>query len=831
MLGVAALVLSAVVALSYRQWEQFRRANVQAAQTRDVIDSIDQLLSSVTDAETGQRGYLLTGEDRYLEPYNQALQVIPDQLGMVKRLLAGSASESGNLARLSNLVDQKLAELRRTIDLRRMQGLAPAMTVVLSDQGERAMHEIRALVAQIRRSELSSQAQASTEGEAAAGTALLAAVAGSLMLLFLLAFGLEPLASPDPQAQRRSWPLRYGVAVLTVVVIVLFRAALTPLMGDRSMPFTLFFPAVWFAAWFGGLRPGVLAVVLSVLAGSYFFAEPTRSLLIRQHDDQIAMLMLVIVGFGMALLSRSQQGAVERAMQAENAERVERRKFETTLASIGDAVIVTDAIGNVTFSNKVASSLTGWREDAASGKHLDEVFRIVNELTRAKVESPVARVLREGILVGLANHTVLIARDGREIPIDDSGAPVLGENGLIQGTVLVFRDVSVQRRAEAATGLVASIVESSDDAIVSKDLNGMVTSWNRGAEKIFGYSAEEMIGRPIALLAPDDRKDEMPLILERIKRGERIDNFQTVRRAKNGELIHVSLTISPLHDALGRVTGASKIARDISESKRMEQERLDAQVRAQALASEKALREMEAELARVVRALSVGELAASIAHEVNQPLAGVVANAEAGLRWLSGETPNLHEVKESLALIVRDGNRASAIIRRIREFLKKQRVEMISLDMNETIQEAVALAQPELLKRRVTLRIDGSEALPAVRGDRVQLQQVILNLILNGSEAMASTNGSKELQLTSRQSADGGVLIAVRDSGVGVKPEDLSRLFDPFFTTKEMGMGLGLSISRSIIESHRGRIWAESNLGPGLTVQFSVPPESPGSQH
>ena len=280
MFGVAALVLLAVSAFSYRQLEHFRRANAEAAQRRGVVDSIDQLLSSVTDAEMGQRGFLLTGEDRYLQPYNRALQVIPNQLGTVRRLLGGRASELENLARLNNLVDQKVAELRQTIDLRRTQGLAPAMTVVLSDQDQRAMDEIRALVAQIRRSELSSQAQASKNGEAAAQTALLAAVAGSLVLLFLFAIGLEPLASPDPQAQGRSWPLRYGVAVLTVVVIVLLRMALTPLMGARSMPFTLFFPAVWFAAWFGGVRPGVLSVALSVLAGSYFFAEPTRSLVI-----------------------------------------------------------------------------------------------------------------------------------------------------------------------------------------------------------------------------------------------------------------------------------------------------------------------------------------------------------------------------------------------------------------------------------------------------------------------------------------------------------------------------------------------------------------------
>ena len=562
--GVAALLLTAIIALSYREWNQFKRANLDAAQTREVVDSIDQLLSSLTDAETGQRGFLLTGEDRFLRPYNQALQVIPNQIGTVRRLLAGRTNESGNLARLSNLVDQKLAELRQTINVRRTEGMASAITAVLSDRGQQTMDETRALVAQIRRTELSSQAQASTEGEAAAQTALLAAVAGSLVLLFLFAFGLEPFASPDPQAQRRSWLLRYGVAVLTVILIVLFRMALTPLMGERSMPFTLFFPAVWFAAWFGGLRPGALSVVLSALAGAYFFAEPTGSLLIKYHDDQIAMLMLIIVGFGMALLSRSQQQAVVQAMQAGNAERVERQRFATTLASIGDAVIVTDAIGHVTFSNKVALSLTGWQEDEASGKHLDEVFRIVNEYTRATVESPAARVLREGTVAGLANHTMLVARDGREVSIDDSAAPIRDGSGAMQGTVLVFRDITERRRAEATSHILVSIVESSDDAIISKDLNGIITSWNKGAERMLGYSAEETIGQPISILAAPDRPGEPLEILERIKQGEHVDHYQTVRRTKAGKLIQVSLTVSPIHDASGRIAGASKIMRDIT---------------------------------------------------------------------------------------------------------------------------------------------------------------------------------------------------------------------------------------------------------------------------
>ena len=242
------------------------------------------------------------------------------------------------------------------------------------------------------------------------------------------------------------------------------------------------------------------------------------------------------------------------------------------------------------------------------------------------------------------------------------------------------------------------------------------------------------------------------------------------------------------------------------------------------LAADKALHEAQAELARVIRALTVGELATSIAHEVNQPLAAVVTNAEACLRWLSGNTPNLAEAQESLALIVRDGNRASEVIRGIREFLKKEDLQAEPIDINEVVQEGIALARAELLKSRIALRVELSTELPPVLGDRVQLQQVILNLIMNGRDAMASVaDRPRELLVTSRKHGDDTILVAVRDSGTGANPQDLDRMFDAFFTTKPTGMGLGLSISRSIIEAHGGRIWAVCNDGPGLTVLFSLP--------
>jgi signal transduction histidine kinase len=266
---------------------------------------------------------------------------------------------------------------------------------------------------------------------------------------------------------------------------------------------------------------------------------------------------------------------------------------------------------------------------------------------------------------------------------------------------------------------------------------------------------------------------------------------------------------------------------DITE--RTEKQHRDLQAKERTLTSERALRQTEAELARITRTLTVGELATSMAHELNQPLAGVVTNAEAALRWLGGNTPKLQETKKSLAMIVRDANRASDVIKRVREFLKKESPDAVSLDLNETIREAISLTRSELEKNEIAIRVELSSALPPVRGDQAQLRQVILNLISNAREAMASiTNRSRELVVTSQKPPEDGALIAVRDSGIGINPKDVDRVFDAFFTKKPMGMGMGLSLSRSIVEAHSGRIWVERNEGPGVTVRFSLPAETAG---
>jgi PAS domain S-box-containing protein len=382
-----------------------------------------------------------------------------------------------------------------------------------------------------------------------------------------------------PLKKKQSQIAVYGAAVLAAVVATLIRAALIPLVGYNSIPFITYFPAVLFVAWYGGFRAATLSIILSTLAADYYFIYPTGSVLIPLNpSDQIALLVFLVVGVGMALLGDSQRQALQRAeweserrRDAEMAEREHRQRLETTLSSIGDAVLATDAKGRVVFANGVARSLLGSTETEILGKHLDEVFHIVNEYTRAPVESPVMKVLREGAVVGIANHTVLLSRDGREIPIDDSAAPIRDADGALQGTVLVFRDVTARRLAEQTRALLSSIVESSDDAIISKDVNGVVTSWNEGAERMFGYSAEEILGKPISIVAPPGAPDDMPAVLERLRKGERIEQYETVRRAKNGLQVSVSVTVSPLYDALGRIVGASKIARDITERKTTEE--------------------------------------------------------------------------------------------------------------------------------------------------------------------------------------------------------------------------------------------------------------------
>jgi C4-dicarboxylate-specific signal transduction histidine kinase len=236
-----------------------------------------------------------------------------------------------------------------------------------------------------------------------------------------------------------------------------------------------------------------------------------------------------------------------------------------------------------------------------------------------------------------------------------------------------------------------------------------------------------------------------------------------------------------------------------------------------------ALAEAKVEFAYLARAASLGALAASIAHEINQPLGAVVNSASAALRWLATQPPNLDEARQATTQTVREANRASEVIARVRALLRKEQPQMHRVDINEVVQEVLNLTAIEFAKGRITVKTELAPEIPAVLGDRVQLQQVMLNLINNAIEAMtAAENRPRELLIQSTMS-DGNLQVSVHDSGAGLKPEDLDRVFRPFFTTKPKGIGMGLSISRSIIEAHGGRLWAASHDSGGAVFHFTVP--------
>ena len=510
-----------------------------------------------------------------------------------------------------------------------------------------------------------------------------------------------------------------------------------------------------------------------------------------------------------AVALQNAQSILVARRRAEEALRQQSEWLRITLASIGDAVITTDADGRVTFMNAVAQALTGWSQADALGQLLTDVFRIVHEDTREPVENPAMLALQTGTIVRLANHTVLLARTGAEHPIDDSAAPIRDESGATVGAVLVFRDVSDRKRTDLARAHLAAIVESSDDAIVSKTLQSIILSWNQGAERLFGYSADEAIGQPITMLLPPDRRDEEQQILDRIIRGERIEHFETVRVPKDGRRIDISLTISPIRDARGEIVGASKVARDISLRKSLEARNSELREREQ-------LARQEAEAANRAK----DEFLAMLGHELRNPLSPILTALQLmklrGGGGLERERTVIERQVSHLTRLVDDLLDVSRIARGKVE-LKEELVEIA-----EVVAKAIEIATPLLDQRTHALDVDVPRRL-WVRGDSIRLNQVVSNLLTNAAK-YTPPGGRITVRATDER---GEIVIRVRDTGIGIAPDVLPRVFDLFVQERQAidrsqgGLGLGLTIVRNLVERHGGTVSAHSD-GPGTGSEFVV---------
>jgi PAS domain S-box-containing protein len=504
-----------------------------------------------------------------------------------------------------------------------------------------------------------------------------------------------------------------------------------------------------------------------------------------------------------------------------------------------DTVFVRDRSDAITYWNRGAEELYGWTREEAVGKASHQLMQTIFP---APLEEINAELLRAGRWEGELVHT---KRDGTQVVVASRWSIQQDEQGRPVAILETNNDITERKKADAALReserRYRNIFQTTGVSIWEEDFSQVQAAIDdlkaRGVRDFRQYLAQhpEFVEQAIAMVKVVDvnnatvklfgarTKDELLASLHKVFTPETAEVFageliafaegrssfesETVLQTLKGGKLAVLFTIAfPPEPA--KMDSVLVSIMDITERKQ----------------TQEALQQARAELAHVTRVTTLGELTASIAHEVNQPIAAVVTNAGAGLRWLAAQPPDLEEARQTLHRIIKDGNRASEVIGRIRALVKKAPARKDRLDINETVLEVVALTRSEAERNRVSLQTRLAKDLPRIPGDRIQLQQVILNLIVNALEAMSGESaGPRGVLISSEKDGSKSVIVAVRDSGAGLGSVSLEQLFDAFYTTKPDGMGMGLAISRSIIEAHGGRLWATPNVPQGAVFQFTLP--------
>jgi PAS domain S-box-containing protein len=519
-------------------------------------------------------------------------------------------------------------------------------------------------------------------------------------------------------------------------------------------------------------------------------------------------------------------------------------QFRALLDVLPAAIYVTDAAGRITYYNQAAVDLAGRRPELGTDEWcVSWRLYLPDGRPLPHDQCPMAVALKENRAVRGA-EAILERPDGARIPFAPYPTPLRDASGRLIGAVNMLVDISERKDADDARAYLAAIIESSDDAIISKTLQGIVTSWNKAAQTIFGYTAEEMIGQPITRLFPPDRLEEENLILSRIKRGERVDHFETVRRRKDGRDIDVSVTISPVRDSSGRIVGVSKIARDVTGQKRAEatlrdlnenlEQRVAERTRELADANNRLLTETaerertEAELLQARKMEAVGQLVSGLAHDFNNLLAAVLGNLE----LLEMRLPD-----DSLLRLVQAASRSARHGAKLNEqllaFSRKQHLTPKPIDLNELV-----VGTEDLLRRSLGGTVEVTTVLaddlwPAFV-DPHQLELVILNLAINARDAMPAggrvlieTRNVKASERNKPAELPPGdyVLISVADNGSGMSPDVLARACEPFFTTKEPGKGSGLGLAQvyGLAQQSGGGLRITSTAGKGTSVAVYLP--------
>jgi PAS domain S-box-containing protein len=609
----------------------------------------------------------------------------------------------------------------------------------------------------------------------------------------------------------RSWrsaaQFFFGSIALASVTLACFRLEI----GLATTAF-IYLVVIVLLSLMGSFFVSAILSIGAVASLNYFFAPPIFSFDVDYPLDVVLLITFLLTSLIVSGLVERMRKQTEAALRAQG--RVEQLQSEMRLAidAIPALAWRTRPDGFCEFVNQPWLDYAGLSLEQALGWgwtsaiHPEDVARLLDDW----------RAIRASGKPGEAEAR-LRRFDGEFRWFLFRCEPLLDKAGAIVNWYGTSIDIEERRRVEVA--LRASEQRFRDYAEMASDW-----IWETGPDHRFtrmsdypanfGIDYERRLGKARWDFATDveEEREKWRLHVATLEAHKPFRGFRyAITRAEDGAAAYLTVSGKPVFDSAGNFLGYRGVSSDVTAAVRMEQ-------------AEEALRVAQLELAHVTRVTMLGELTASISHEVNQPLAGIVTNGEAGLRWLDRETPDLGEVRRNLERIIKDSTRAAEVIRRVRALSHKTDVEKVPIDINSVVNDVVALVQRELFRHRVPLHMELSPALPMVLADRVQLQQVIINLVMNGVEAMQLVaDRPRELVIESRQDDAHRVLVAVKDCGVGITAENADRLFTTFFTTKSGGMGIGLSICRSIIEAHGGRLWASRNAGPGATFQFALP--------
>ena len=552
-----------------------------------------------------------------------------------------------------------------------------------------------------------------------------------------------------------------------------------------------------------------MAVILSTISFYWYFVEPIRTIYI--YPSEIPYFFS-FVAFALLI---SWFSAVRR--RAEEAMHESERKYRELVEHANSIILRWTHDGRVTFLNEFGRRFFGYSAEEIIGRHL--VGTIVPPTDKAGRDlRQLMDQIRANPRAFEQNTNENMRRNGERVTIAWTNKIVWDAQGEVAEILSVGTDITERKRAEEALRRSEAYLAegqrlSHTGSWAWSPATRQSLYWSDEMFRIFGLSPQEGVPTGETFwhrVHPEDYDHTHELLMKAALGNMEYEHEHRIL-LPDGTVKHIHAIGHPVLDENGQVVEYVGTAVDVTDRKRAEEQH-------------DRLHQLEADLAHINRVSLLGELAASIAHEVNQPLSGVVSNGGACLRWLAGETPNLEEARDAARRIVRDGKRAGEVIARIRALAKRAETPQEKLDLNDTIRDVLVLVGDEAKRQGVNVRMQCADDLSPVSGDRVQVQQVVLNLVMNGIEAMSSVEGrARELVLTTRNLEPDQVQVTVEDAGSGLDPTALDKLFAPFYTTKPTGMGMGLSICRSILQSHGGRLWATAKDSPGALFHFTLP--------